>query len=651
MLFKLFVMLKKGLSIFILFIFSLQIAYSQGYSTKSKKAIQFYENANIKMQIREFNSAIEFLQKAIAEDKYFVEAYLLSADAWDFLNNPVKVVESCQNALIFGGDKYPVTYFFLAQALYKNGDYVNAIKYGNSFIEKKQFTPRQKHDLDKTISNSKFAINAIQNPVPFKPIDLDENINTKYDEYWPCLTADEEMVVFTRLLPKNENNPNAFRNRQEDLFFSTFDNNSWQKAINMGYPINTPDNEGAESITTDGKKMYFTVCNREGSVGKCDIYMSEKLGNGWSVPINVGEPLNSNLSEKQPFISSDGKTLYFASNRPGGKGNFDIWYSTCDDQGKWSNPLNMGDSINTPEDEQSPFIHPDNHTFYFSSEGWPGMGGYDIFYSRKNNKNEWSKATNIGYPINTNADEIGLIVNAKGENAYFASDRIIEKGKDIFEFELYKEARPTLVSYLKGKVFDSETNKPLNAKFELIDLKTGNIINQAVSNKFNGEFLVCIPTDCDYALNVSKTNYLFYSENFTLTGVADKSKPFIKDVPLQPIKAGNKVVLRNIFFETNSYALKSESTIELNKLIQFLNQNTTVKIEVSGHTDNVGSDQINQKLSENRAKAVYSFLTSKGINSDRIVYKGYGKTQPVSDNSTDSGRALNRRTEFKIMAY
>ena len=629
-------------------IFSLQIAHSQGYSTKSKKAIQYYENASTKMQIREFNSAIDFLQKAIAEDKNFVEAYLLSADAWDFLNNPAKVVENCQNALNTGGDKYPVTYFFLTQALFKNGDYANALKYGNSYIEKKQYTPKQKLEIEKTINNSKFAINAIQHPVLFKPIDLDENINSKYDEYWPCLTADEEMMVFTRLLPKNENNPNAFKNRQEDLFYSKFVNNTWQKAINMGYPINTYANEGAESITTDGKKMYFTACNREEGYGLCDIYMTEKLGDGWSVPINLGEPINTNYSEKQPFISSDGKTLYFASNRSGGKGNFDIWYSTCDDQGKWSKPVNMGDSINTPDDEQSPFIHPDNHTFYFSSEGWPGMGGYDVFYSRKNDKNEWSKAINIGYPINTNADEIGLIVNAKGDKAYFASDRIREKGKDIFEFELYKEARPTLVSYLKGKVFDSETNKPLDAKFELIDLKTGNTINQAVSNKFNGEFLVCIPTDCDYALNVSRINYLFYSENFTLTGVADKSQPFLKDVPLQSIKTGNKVVLRNIFFETNSYELKNESTAELNKLVQFLNQNPTVNIEVSGHTDNVGSDQINQKLSENRAKSVYSFLILKGIKSDRIMFKGYGKTQPVSDNSTDAGRALNRRTEIKI---
>jgi outer membrane protein OmpA-like peptidoglycan-associated protein len=281
------------------------------------------------------------------------------------------------------------------------------------------------------------------------------------------------------------------------------------------------------------------------------------------------------------------------------------------------------------------------------------MGGSDLYYSRRKPTfpPTWSKATNLGYPINTFADEVGLIVNANGNRAYFSSNRIPEKGKDIYTFELYGQARPTQVSYLKGKVYDSETKTPLDAQFELIDLKSSKTINLAIANKYTGEFLVCIPTDKDYALNVNKKGYLFYSENFTLAGISDNAKPFLKDIPLQAMKAGNKVVLKNIFFETNSFELKPESTVELNKILQFMNDNLNLKIEISGHTDNVGGDAINQKLSENRAKAVVDYLTSKGISTARLISKGYGKTQPIANNSTEEGRALNRRTEFKIIEF
>jgi outer membrane protein OmpA-like peptidoglycan-associated protein len=421
----------------------------------------------------------------------------------------------------------------------------------------------------------------------------------------------------------------------------------------MGPPINTEDNEGAQFITSDGKRMYFTACNRGDGLGKCDIYMSEKLGKGWSNPINLGEPINSAYSEKQPTLSSDGKNLYFVSNRPGGKGGLDIWVSALNTKGKWGMPINLGDSVNTAMDEQSPYIHPDNQTMYFSSNGWPGMGGFDLYFTRRKPTSPptWSKAVNLGYPINTFADEVGLIVNANGDHAYFSSNRIPEKGKDIYTFELYGQARPVQVSYLKGKVYDSETKAPLEAQFELIDLKSSKTINQATANKYTGEFLVCIPTNNDYALNVSKKGYLFFSENFTLTGVKDNAKPFLKDIPLQSMKAGNKVVLKNVFFETNSFELKPESTVELNKMLQFLNENFNLKIEISGHTDNVGSDALNQKLSENRAKAVVDYLTSKGITPARMISKGYGKTQPIANNNTEEGRALNRRTEFKILGF
>ena len=622
---------------------------AQDYSTRSKKAIKLYEEANQKMHIYDYVKAIEILGQSVKEDNNFTEAWLLMADAYDVSDNREKVVECCRNALRSGADKYPVTYFFLSQALYKTGKYEDALSNANIFLEKNQVTSSQRKIINKIITDSNFALITIQHPVPFIPVNLGDNINTKYDEYWPSLSADEEMMAFTRLIPKNENSPNVYKNRQEDLFYSMYKDNSWQKSISFGPPLNTMDNEGAQFLTSDGKTMFFTACNRSDGLGKCDIYISEKLGNGWSVPVNLGEPVNSGYSEKQPSLSSDGKSLYFSSNRPGGKGNYDIWVSVLDENGKWTNPVNLGDSINTPEDEQSPFIHPDNQTLYFSSNGWPGMGGHDLYFSRRLGITGWSKPVNLGYPINTFADEVGIVVNARGDHAYFSSNRIPEKGRDIFEFDLYPEARPLLVSYLKGKVFNAENRTPLDAKFELIDLKSSQLVNQAIASKYTGEFLVCIPTDKDYDLNVSKTGFLFYSENFTLSGVNDKSKPYIMDIPLQPIKAGNKTILKNIFFETNSYELKPESAIELNKLAYFIVNNPTLKIEISGHTDNIGTENFNRKLSENRAKTVVGYLISKGIPTDRLLSKGYGKTQPISDNNTEEGRAQNRRTEFKII--
>jgi outer membrane protein OmpA-like peptidoglycan-associated protein len=310
--------------------------------------------------------------------------------------------------------------------------------------------------------------------------------------------------------------------------------------------------------------------------------------------------------------------------------------------------VNLGDTINTSDNEMSPYIHPDNQTLFFSSDGHPGMGGFDLFRVKKHDDGTWDQPENLGYPINTHGDEIGLIVNAKGDKAYFSSDRLSESGKDIYEFELYIEARPQPVSYMTGKVFDIETGKPLTAKFELIDIKSANVVMEAFSGK-DGSFLVCIPTNKDYALNVSKEGFLFFSEHFSLSGIHEAVNPYHRDVPLSPIITGQKSVLRNVFFEYNSFRLRDKSRVELNKLVEFLSLNSGVIMEIGGHTDNIGDKAYNITLSENRAKAVYKYLIEHQIDKKRLSFKGYGMSQPVDDNSTPEGRARNRRTEMKVI--
>ena len=369
------------------------------------------------------------------------------------------------------------------------------------------------------------------------------------------------------------------------------------------------------------------------------------------MPRNLGGPVNTSKWESQPSVSADGKTLYFVSNRSGGSGGMDIWVTQLAPNNEWTVPRNLGGKINTPFSEETPFIHPDGKTLYFTSNGHVGMGEKDIYVTRKDADENWSEPKNLGYPINTWNDEQGLFVAASGENAYFSSDRKGGYGKlDLYSFKLYEEARPTRVTYVKGKVKNKETGRPLGAKFELIDLATSEVVIESSSDQIDGKFLVTLPVDHEYALNVSKDNYLFYSEHFALPKQQDITKPYRMDVELQPIKFGEKVVLKNIFFETASFELLPVSTVELDKLVAFMNNNPTIHIEIGGHTDNVGKPESNQLLSENRSKSVRQYLIDHAISEGRIQFKGYGEEQPVDTNETPEGRAKNRRTEFKVLS-
>ncbi|MBP6657580.1 MAG: OmpA family protein, partial [Bacteroidia bacterium] len=327
----------------------------------------------------------------------------------------------------------------------------------------------------------------------------------------------------------------------------------------------------------------------------------------------------------------------------------DIFMSRIGDDARWSDPVSVSSKINTSADELSVFIHPDDQTLYFSSNGHTGMGGQDIFYSKRDSSGEWSEPINIGYPINTPSDEASLLVSPDGKIGFFSSDRPGGKGgEDLYQFDLYEKARPQPVTYMKGKVFDDDTKLPLAASFELIDLATGKIIVRSTSNSVTGQFIVCLPAGKSYALNVSKDGYLFYSDNFELKSAKSSKDPVLKDVPMKPIKAGQSIVLKNIFYDTDKFDLKQESKSELKKLLDFINKNPKAHFEISGHTDNVGSKPYNQTLSEKRAKTVYEYLITAGIPAVRLTSKGYGDTKPIAENSTDAGRAQNRRTEFLI---
>ncbi|MFW5974927.1 MAG: OmpA family protein, partial [Bacteroidota bacterium] len=424
----------------------------------------------------------------------------------------------------------------------------------------------------------------------------------------------------------------------------------WQKAKSLGDQINTPYNEGAMHLSTDGTSLFFTSCRGMQGYGSCDLYYAARINDTvWKEPFNLGPVINTRHWETQPCCSSDGKTLYFVSTREGGEGGADIWRSRLQDNSEWSEPENLGPEINTKGEEMAPYLHPDGVTLYFSSNGHRGMGGMDIFVSRMNPDSSWSEPENFGYPVNDRGDQINLIVDAEGKTVYFSSKDTSGYGcYDIYSFEMPQKHKPEPVAYLKGTVYDKKTRDPVQAHFELIDLKRD---ESKVSSRSDnqGNFMVALPNGRNYALHVNKKGYLFYSEHFPLE--QQTTKPVEKDIYLEPISIKASSRLDNLFFVFDSDSIRQESVPELKQLKEFMDTNPHVEIRIEGHTDNTGEEEYNKRLSQKRAEAVKAYLKENGIEEDRLSTKGFGESKPVADNSTEQGRARNRRTEIQITAH
>jgi outer membrane protein OmpA-like peptidoglycan-associated protein len=630
--------MKYNLLLLFVFISTILCAQSQPFTgTNNKKASKLFGEALQAYTQFDGKKASNLLDKAIETDPDFVDAYMLIADIREGNEQYDEAIKVYEKIITINAD-YQIPYYKLAYTQLRNGEYEKALHNLEMYKEKKG-TQIDANKVERAFITARFGTAAVKNPVPYDPKNMGPQINSPLDEYFPGVSADGQILIYTRLKA----------NRTEDFYISTKDTGAaWGQSRNMGEPINSELNEGTISISSDGQYVFFTGCNWPEGEGSCDIYFSALDGIDWKEPRNLGFPVNTRAWESQPSVSFDGKTLYFASARPGGYGGMDIWQSTYA-KGRWSPPVNLGPEINTPGNEETPFIAKDDITLYFTSDFHPGMGNVDIFYTRKAANGRWNKPTNLGYPINTQQDERCLAIGANGIDAYIASERKDGfGGLDLYQFELYNEARPVKTGYVKGVVYDARNFKKLKARIELIDLASGKTIIESQSNKTTGEFLVCLQGNKDYALNVSADGYLFYSQNFALKDQT-ATDPLVLNIPLSPLIAGERVVLNNIFFEVDKFDLKEQSKVELGKLITFLNSNPTLTIELSGHTDNTGNKQNNLVLSTNRARSVYQYLVANGIDAKRLSYKGYGDTQPVADNKTEAGRKLNRRTEFKVI--
>lgn len=634
------------------------------YSVDNKRAIKFYQEGRNHYADGNLEEAKELLFKALDKEAGFMEPMLLLGDLYHSQKQWDKELEILQKALNVDSTFYVPTYYNIGIAAYHAEKYDLSIEHFKRY-EKLAKNEEGRERAEAMINRVAFVKEAKANPYDIDLKSAGEGVNSEFDEYWPSITADEQTMVITVLMPrdmqlyreKGKELPKSSVFYQEDFYVSQADSNGqWQdRHVLLGH-LNTRSNEGAQTLSADGNWMFYTGCGRSDSKGSCDIYFSRKTNHGWSAPVNIGAPVNSPFWESQPHFAADGQTLYFISNRGKGAGGKDIWRATLQGIKEDGTPYfgdlkNLGDTINTRGDENSPFLHHDGETLYFSSNGHQGMGGMDLFMSRKDEEGKWISPKNMGYPINTSKDEIGLIVTAKGDKAYFSSDgRGDETGaKDIYNFRLPEELRPNPVLYVKGIVYDVETGEVLPADFQLKSLQTGETVIRSHGNSFSGEFLVSLPVGGEYAFKADHPGYLFYSGNFNLKGDHPVDKPYHLDIGLKPIKEGAKVRLENVFFETDSYELKPESKVELDEVVEFLNNNPDVRIMLEGHTDNVGTGEYNLTLSENRARAVYNYLVKEGVDENRLEYKGYGFGQPVESNKTKEGRARNRRTEMRIL--
>lgn len=640
---------KRFFLAFFFLSFSLTLFAQNRYATRSKKAIVYYEKALEAMQQYNYSLVLENLKLALTKDSKFTDAFLLSAEVYRLLNDFEHEASTLEIVVATDPDYFPYVYYNLGVAYYNSGEYEKGQKNLEYFINQDKAKPVSISRARNYILKCQQAQELKDNPVPFEPLSLGKGINDSRDQYWPSLSIDGQTMVYTVMLV-DSTRKNIFGNyaHQEDFYKSTLADGQWSKGFPLGAPINTPGNEGAQQLSADGKTLVFTGCNRDDGFGNCDIYISNLSEAGWSVPENLGPIINSRFSEKQPCLSPDGRKLYFSSDRPGGIGGMDIWEVERLPDGFWKQPTNLGRVINTVYDEGSPFIFADNKSLYFSSMGHIGLGMNDIFYSKRTDSMAWTRPVNLGYPINSHRDEIGLVIAKDGRTAYFAST-LNESNWDIYRFDIPLEVRPNPVSYVSGFIFDADDHRSLAAQLQLLSLSTGDTIIQTTAQSDNGSYLVCLPYGDDYALNVSHPNYLFRSVHFSLNQVHEASDPYPLNIGLNKIRVGETIVLENVFFAKDSFNILPQSLVELNKIVEFVQYNPKLNFEIGGHTDNSGSELYNLMLSEKRAEAVYNFVLGKLGPGIRLSFKGYGQSRPVAPNDSPENMAKNRRTELKVI--
>ncbi len=639
-------------------------AYAQDCpEVTNKKALKLYDQAIEKYKSK--STYRDLLEQAVDAEPDFAVAYDSLGRSWYYINK----------TLNFSGDSYkkadryfrqatevcpdvdPFAYYVMGRMDMWNSQFGNAVVNFKKFLayEKRKDKEFKFNDLDLDsaeifLKECDFYENVYKKPVPFNPLPI-PNVSTSVDEYLGYLTPDNEVLYFTRRT--TESSLNSLTGPvQKERFCKAVQqtDGTFDKGKPMLSPFNQPgNNEGGPSSTIDNNTLYFTICRDEAGYRNCDLFYTVFANNEWGDITKMDGVNTPDYWESQPSVSSDGNTLYFASDRPGGQGGIDIWKSVKDDAGKWGKPVNAGATINSELDDKSPFFHTDGQTLYFSSEGHENIGGFDIFLSKLDSTGKFLKPRNIGYPINTEKDDLGFFCSTDGKTGYFSSDRHKGVGGfDIMGFDLYAAARPEKVLFVKGTLKDDAGKPVKNATVEIKNIDSKQITKVQVDTA-TGRYVTAVALKSDYILTVKQPGTAFTSQFFSKNDTAT-AKPRKVDLEVTPVKTGKAYTLNNINFATNSAELNGQSKLVIDEFGTFLKENPKIKVAIHGHTDDVGNDGANLTLSESRAKSVYDYLISQGLGADRLSFKGFGETKPLVPNTSESNRGKNRRTEFVIVA-
>ena len=629
---------------FILISFSV---FSQNYRDSYNQALQAIKTEKYDLAIKKFQESIKLKPD-------FPDAWFYLGKTYDHLDNLEATIESYRNLEKIKPDYNVSIYYDIAKSYIALDNLRGARIYIKRYLEKLPKTP-------KTVKQIHLAMNRlnyidISAELRAEPANTSEPtpiraLNSISGDYMPQVNPTGTRLYFTSVRQggfdfKDENS--AALDYGEDLYYSNLTNDQWSTPELLPQPINSQANDFGSSFTGDGQTMVYVRCDEKGALGSCDLYITQLNGSTWSQPQNMGNVVNTKNWESQPTINPDGNRIIFTSRRPGGYGGSDLYMIEKNQLGLWGVPQNLGSIVNTPLSENSPFLAADGKTLYFSSNGHPGMGGADIFYTVFEN-GKWATPKNLGQPINSKGDDTNFSISASGDG-YLASSRLDENNFDIFKAILPDELKPKPTVIVQGVVSNSESGQPLSALVLIEDLNSGELIATNKSNAESGEYLVVLPAGRDYSVSANSEGFFFYSQSFELPSDA-KYAEIKNDIALEPIKKGTKVVLNNIFFEIGKAELKPISYVELNKAVTLMKNNKTMVIEVGGHTDSQGADAANLSLSQKRAQSVVEYMVLAGIERERLIAKGYGETVPIADNNTKEGRAENRRTEFVITEF
>lgn len=652
-----------------------------------KKALNAYE-------LEDYHEAVGHFKNVVAVEPDNIEAHykLGMSYVYSYRHDEGKeAISSFKEVLRLrdqGKDlsnKYWNTKFYLARSLQSDLQFDEAKEVYQEFLRE----VRNMNDLEliseieTRIKQCDHGKRLFENPIRVEIENLGTIINSSYPDYAPVISSDESIMIFTSRRDNTTGGKvdDADGHYYEDLYESRFVGGTWTAPRNLK-SINTKYHEASIALSPDGQRLFVYKDKHKGNFGEILVSIWDDEDQEWGKLENIGENINGKFTQERSItITPDNKTIYFSTDRPGGFGGFDIWMSKWDyKEKKWAYPINLGPVVNTPLDEDAPFIHPDG-TLYFSSNGHEvSLGEHDIYFTSQY-EGQWEKPINLGYPINTAEDELFFVLSGSKVNAYYASEKEGGQGeKDIYKIKMpSKENISTAknkklatialakvkmkkldvrsvdeqsliknITILRGAVTEEESNRPLAAMIYLVDNTINETVDSVVTNDLTGNYIVSLPAGKNYALVIDKDKYLFHSENFDLLEAEGYSEDTL-DVQLKKIDIGKAIILNNIFYDYGKATLRSESTGELDRIFDLMNQNPSIKVEIGGHTDSDGGDDFNQKLSENRAQSVVDYLIGKGIGQERLVAKGYGESEPIASNETEKGRQQNRRTEFKII--